>query len=409
MAVLRCPIPSSVSDYVTVTSWERIDGFMITPSIANGKYGMLQNGDLYLQDTSDHESSFSFRCHTENSITREKKVSTNYSRIIVTEPHHGQPPRIMQRSSIVTVPIGQKTTLSCVAQGYPVPMYRWHKLVGNQPVSLQVSSSARQDGGVLIFHKVLATDSGRYVCHVSNTMGEDSVQTELIVEEPLRVSISPRELQMDVGRTATFNCNISGSPVGSVVWRKDLRPLSTNPRVIYPTSYVIQMRQLKRQDSGMYQCFVYRDSYSVQASARLVIGDLAPKLKSAFSEKTVRPGSYISLSCVTTGNPEPHVRWTLDGIWPLSTRPGILVTSYLSGESTVTSYVNFTSIDIIDSGVYACEALNDAGRVYHSRRLNVFGPVFVRPLENLTALAGASFTVMCPFGGYPFDSISWKR
>lgn len=45
---------------------------------------MLENGDLYLQDITDHANLLSFRCHTENSVTREKKVSTNYSRIIVT-------------------------------------------------------------------------------------------------------------------------------------------------------------------------------------------------------------------------------------------------------------------------------------------------------------------------------------
>ena len=139
------------------------------------------------------------------------------------------------------------------------------------------------------------------------------------------------------------------------------------------------------------------------------ISDLAPKLKSTFSEKTVRPGSYVSLACVATGNPEPHIQWTLDSIWPLSTRPGILVSSYLSAESTVTSYVNLTSVDIIDSGVYGCEAVNEAGRASHMRRLNVFGPVFVRPLENVTAVAGATFYMMCPFGGFPFDAITWKR
>ncbi|GBM09509.1 Down syndrome cell adhesion molecule-like protein Dscam2 [Araneus ventricosus] len=214
---------------------------------------------------------------------------------------------------------------------------------------------------------------------------------------------------MDVGRTATFNCNVSGNPVGSVVWKKNMRLLSANPRVVFPTKYVVQMRQLKRSDSGMYQCFVSRDLYSAQASARLVIGDLAPKFKTVFAEKTIRPGSYASLACVATGNPDPHIQWKLDGIWPISTRPGILVSSYLSGESVVTSYVNFSSIDILDSGVYTCEAINDAGRISHSRRLNVFGPLFVRPLDNLTALAGASFSVICPFGGYPFETITWKR
>lgn len=36
MAVLRCPIPSFVQDYVKVTSWERVDGFLITPGIISG-------------------------------------------------------------------------------------------------------------------------------------------------------------------------------------------------------------------------------------------------------------------------------------------------------------------------------------------------------------------------------------
>lgn len=52
-----------------------------------GKYGMLENGDLYFRDVTERDSTFSFRCHTENLITREKKVSLNYSKIIVTGNH----------------------------------------------------------------------------------------------------------------------------------------------------------------------------------------------------------------------------------------------------------------------------------------------------------------------------------
>lgn len=111
-----------------------------------------------------------------------KCLSSIILNFFFAEPHHSQPPRIMQRSSIVTVPTGSKAVLSCIAQGHPAPLYRWHKVVGNQPVSLPMTSSARQDQGVLVFHKTSVTDSGRYACHVSNTMGEDSVQTELIVE-----------------------------------------------------------------------------------------------------------------------------------------------------------------------------------------------------------------------------------
>ncbi|KAG8198710.1 hypothetical protein JTE90_023480 [Oedothorax gibbosus] len=409
MAVLRCPVPSFVSDYVRVTSWERVDGFLITPGIISGKYGMLENGDLYFRDSSERDAAYSFRCHTENLITREKKVSTNYSKIIVTEPHHNQPPRITRRSTRIRATAGHRTTLTCVAQGHPTPIYKWTRSIAGQRSMADLDSSIRQEGGVLIFTKVGRSDAGRYSCHASNSVGEDRADMELIVEEPLRVSIAPQELQLDVGRSALFNCSVEGYPVGNVVWKKDTKFITSNSRVQFPTPTSLQLRQLKRQDSGMYQCFVHRDSGSSQAAARLVIGDLAAQFKLAFPEKTVRPGSFVSLICIATGNPAPQVKWTLDDIWTLSTRPGVLVSTYLSNGGDVISYVNITSADVTDSGVYTCTAFNEAGKATHSRRLNVFGSLFIRPLNNLTALAGGTFRVMCPFGGYPFDSIVWKR
>ncbi|GIY69686.1 down syndrome cell adhesion molecule-like protein Dscam2 [Caerostris darwini] len=140
-----------------------------------------------------------------------------------------------------------------------------------------------------------------------------------------------------------------------------------------------------------------------------IIPDLSPSMKLTFPEKTVRPGRYISLTCIASGHPEPLIRWTLDGIWPLSTRHGVLISSYQTSNGDVVSSVNFTSVGVSDSGVYTCEASNDAGSISYSKRLNVFGPLFIRTINNLTALAGETFMTMCPFGGYPFDSIAWKR
>ncbi|GFV93090.1 down syndrome cell adhesion molecule-like protein Dscam2 [Trichonephila clavipes] len=91
--------------------------------------------------------------------------------------------------------------------------------------------------------------------------------------KPIRVSIFPAELQLDVGKTANFNCSIHGTPVGSVTWKKDMRLLSANQRAMFPTPTSLQVRQVKRQDSGMYQCFVNRDEFSAQASSRLLIGE----------------------------------------------------------------------------------------------------------------------------------------
>ncbi|XP_042906000.1 cell adhesion molecule Dscam1 [Parasteatoda tepidariorum] len=408
-AILRCPIPSYVNDYVRVRSWERMDGFIITPALINAKYGMLESGDLYVKDTTDHDGSYSFRCHTENRITKEKKVSKNYSKLVITEPHHSQPPRITLKYNRVSVAVGQRATLPCIAQGFPAPSYRWYRSeTGLKPLpdhTLPVS----QEGGILVFHKVTSTDSGRYVCHVTNVIGEDKADTELIVAEALRVSVSPPELRLEIGKTATFNCSVSGSPHGIVSWKKDMRTINMNPRVSSPNPFLLQIRQIKRQDQGMYQCFVHRDIYSSQASSQLIIGDLKPTIRTAFPEKTVRSGRFVSLTCEATGHPQPTIRWTLDGIWPLSTSAGVQINTYQTLNGDVISSINFTSVDLTDSGIYTCQARNDAGESSYSNRLNVFGPVFIRSIGNMTAISGETFKVNCPFGGYPYESIAWRK
>ncbi|XP_054712617.1 cell adhesion molecule DSCAM-like [Uloborus diversus] len=409
MAVLRCPVPSFVSDYVQVSAWERMDGFFITPGIISAKYGMLESGDLYIRDTSEHDGSYSFRCHTENVVTKEKKVSMNYSKIIVTEPHHNQPPRVTKRLNRISVPQGQRATLPCIAQGYPVPTYRWYRDQGDQRPLPDHTISVSQEAGVLIFHKVLPSDSGRYMCHVANVMGEEKVDIELIVEEPYKVSITPPELRLEVGKTATLNCSVIGNPVGTVLWRKDMVLLQSSSRISFPHPFLLQVREIRRQDAGIYQCFVQRELHSAQASARIIIGDLSPSFKQTFPEKTVRPGTYVSLTCIASGHPEPLFRWTLDGIWTLSTRHGVLISSYQTSNGDVASSINFTAVEITNSGVYSCEASNDAGLIDYSNRLNVFGHVFIRNINNLTAINGEKFSVICPFGGYPYESITWKK
>ncbi|GBM69793.1 Down syndrome cell adhesion molecule-like protein Dscam2 [Araneus ventricosus] len=189
-----------------------------------------------------------------------------------TKPHHNQPPRIIRRSSRVKATNGHRATLTCIAQGYPVPAYRWHRSAGGQRILSDLDASVRQEGGVLIFNKVSRGDAGRYSCHVSNAVGEDRADMELLVEEPLRVNLSPQELKLDVGKSALFNCSVEGHPIGNVVWKKDTRFIASNSRVQFPTPTSLQLRQLKRQDSGMYQCFVHRESLSSQAAARLIIG-----------------------------------------------------------------------------------------------------------------------------------------
>lgn len=60
------------------------------------------------------------------------QVSTYPGRIIVTEPKGYVQPRInVEKHSLRHVVLNGQTTLPCIAQGHPVPSYRWRKTLLN--------------------------------------------------------------------------------------------------------------------------------------------------------------------------------------------------------------------------------------------------------------------------------------
>lgn len=100
----------------------------------------------------------------------------------IEETHHSQPPRITRRINRVTFQAGNRATVACIAQGYPVPNYRWRRHLADEMTVSGIGSSIRQESGILTFEKVSVLNSGKYTCYVSNTMGDDKMDVEIVVE-----------------------------------------------------------------------------------------------------------------------------------------------------------------------------------------------------------------------------------
>ncbi len=83
---------------------------------------------------------------------------------------------------------------------------------------------------------------------------------------PLSASIEPQVQTVDYGRPATLTCNAEGNPIKSIGWMKDGVVLNQH------TESVLRIDQVRRDDKGMYQCFVRNDQESAQASAELKLG-----------------------------------------------------------------------------------------------------------------------------------------
>ncbi|XP_020284801.1 Down syndrome cell adhesion molecule-like protein Dscam2 isoform X29 [Pseudomyrmex gracilis] len=407
-AILKCTIPSFVAEFVSVESWVGSDGSTFRPSTDyDGKYLVLPSGELHIRDVGPEDGYKTYQCRTKHRLTGETRLSATKGRLVITEPVGSVRPKFptMDNSRGFISKQEDALTLLCPAQGFPVPSHRWYKFIEGtsrrQPV--QLNERVRQVSGTLIIREARVEDSGKYLCIVNNSVGGESVETVLTVTAPLIAEIEPSVQTIDFGRPATFTCTVQGNPIKTISWLKDGKPLGLEDRVL-------RIESVKKEDKGMYQCFVRNDQESAQATAELKLGGRfePPQIRQAFTEETLQPGPSMFLKCVASGNPTPEISWELDGK-RLSNTERLQVGQYVTVNGDVVSHLNISSIHTNDGGQYKCIAASKVGSAEHSARLNVFGLPFIRHMDKKAIVAGETLRVTCPVAGYPIDTIVWER
>nr|XP_034174400.1 Down syndrome cell adhesion molecule-like protein Dscam2 isoform X19 [Osmia lignaria] len=410
-AIMKCKIPSFVSEFVHVDQWVADDGTVYTTGDDyDGKYLVLPSGELHIRDVGPEDGYKTYQCRTKHRLTGETRLSATKGRLVITEPVASTRPKFpMTENSrtLTTYTVGrdQPLTLPCPAQAFPVPAFRWYKFIEGssrrQPV--QLNDRVRQVSGTLIIREARVEDSGKYLCIVNNSVGGESVETVLTVTAPLAAEIEPSTQTIDFGRPATFTCNVRGNPIKTISWLKDGKPLGLEEPVL-------RIESVKKEDKGMYQCFVRNDQESAQATAELKLGGRfePPQIRQAFAEETLQPGPSMFLKCVASGNPTPEITWELDGK-RLSNTERLQVGQYVTVNGDVVSHLNISSIHTNDGGLYKCIAASKVGSAEHSARLNVYGLPFIRHMDKKAIVAGETLRVTCPVAGYPIESIVWER
>ncbi|XP_061930197.1 cell adhesion molecule Dscam2 isoform X46 [Apis cerana] len=407
-AILKCVVPSFVADFVKVLSWHTDQGEEFVPGDDyDGKYLVLPSGELHIRDVGPEDGYKTYQCRTKHRLTGETRLSATKGRLVITEPVGFAKPKFstIDKSRTFEARQGQGVTLQCPAQAYPVPIFKWYKFIEGssrrQPV--QLNERVRQVSGTLIIREARVEDSGKYLCIVNNSVGGESVETVLTVTAPLGAEIEPSTQTIDFGRPATFTCNVRGNPIKTISWLKDGKPLGLEEAVL-------RIESVKKEDKGMYQCFVRNDQESAQATAELKLGGRfePPQIRQAFAEETLQPGPSMFLKCVASGNPTPEITWELDGK-RLSNTERLQVGQYVTVNGDVVSHLNISSTHTNDGGLYKCIAASKVGSAEHSARLNVYGLPFIRHMDKKAIVAGETLRVTCPVAGYPIESIVWER
>ncbi|CAH0714434.1 unnamed protein product, partial [Brenthis ino] len=163
-AILKCHIPSFVSEYVTVVSWIVSEGaeeveinLDSNHNLDEGKYLVLPSGELHIRDVGPEDGYKSYQCRTKHRLTGETRLSATKGRLVITaddepqklpalpiylyagkileingilrdfsEPIGRVPPKFSttQVGAMYIAKLDATYSLQCPAQAFPVPVFR---------------------------------------------------------------------------------------------------------------------------------------------------------------------------------------------------------------------------------------------------------------------------------------------
>ncbi|WAR05588.1 DSCAM-like protein [Mya arenaria] len=344
--------------------------------VLGGRFSMTPEGELHVRDVRDTDGYTDFRCTATSSVADIERSSPPAKLVIHDPPAGGKSPSIEAYPTQSEAVMGSTVQLACVADGWPLPTYRWSR-----------------DG-----HSLNVSDP-RY-----SQFGGD-----LVIKAPLSAAIIPGHQVQDSGETAVFNCTISGFPLESVMWYRNGRLLDADERLVFRSQTVLEVRGVGRKDQGMYQCFASGGHTETQAAGQLMLGDARPTILDGYGNQLFKQqGDRASIRCVASGNPTPEVTWLLDG-QSLKERSHVSVGNFLGQSGDVYSYVNISHVTLLEGGDYRCVATNRLGLADHVSRLNVYGEPYIREMANITATANERLKIKCYVTGYPIAAVSWYR
>ncbi|XP_073491467.1 receptor-type tyrosine-protein phosphatase delta isoform X25 [Aquarana catesbeiana] len=236
------------------------------------------------------------------------------------------PPRFTRSPVDQTGVSGGVASFICQATGDPRPKIVWNKKgkkVSNQ--RFEVIEFDDGSGSVLRIQPLRTPrDEAIYECVASNSVGEVSVTTRLIVlrEDQIprgfpTIDMGPQLKVVERTRTATMLCAASGNPDPEITWFKDYLPVDTsnsNGRIKQLRSGALQIEQSEESDQGKYECVATNSAgtrYSAPANLYVRVRRIAPRFSIPPTNHEIMPGGSVNITCVAVGSPMPYVKWML--------------------------------------------------------------------------------------------------
>ncbi|KAH7642831.1 cell adhesion molecule-like protein 12 [Dermatophagoides farinae] len=288
----------------------------------------IQNGDEYSLLTFKNVAitdSDKWTCRARNAYASDNSTIE----IIVNVP-----PKWIHEPKNVQVILGRSLTINCQAEGYPKPKIVWKKamttistsnVINNELINtnnfdqqLQQQHKTNNDfrdilssyryqvfsNGSLYLQETEITDTGLYMCQISNGIGTDlSKVIQIQVQQPPHVEQKFITETVIKGQTAILQCRSDGDPILMAEWKRDMQSIQL-PQQQSNQHYVIKEDQSQsrtsiisyleildtnRLDSALFTCTISNPYGTDICNIQLIVQEVPePPRDVAVSEITSR-------------------------------------------------------------------------------------------------------------------------
>nr|DBA18217.1 TPA: hypothetical protein GDO54_016492 [Pyxicephalus adspersus] len=272
--------------------------------------------------------------------------------------------------------------LSCEATGNPVPQITWLK--DGQPLQEDTHHHIKDGGQRFQIINATETDTGRYVCIVSNLAGDKSRSFSLaVMVSPIisgaKSKESPENVNVILYSSVSLSCEVHSHPAATISWYKDGQQIHS------------------------------KDNIRILPAPPQIVKDKLGATGYLSNQVKAKLGTNISLECNVKAFPEATVRWYKDG--------QVLT---INGNKL---YVDKTELS--DTGRYTCVASNVAGEdeldfdviiqvppnfpKLSSLLLNSDSSITERSGETKDVIINNPFTLYCETNAIPPPTIKWYK
>ncbi|XP_072634432.1 hemicentin-2 isoform X2 [Canis lupus baileyi] len=348
-------------------------------------------GTLIIQGVAPEDAG-NYSCQAVNEVGTDEETVTLY---------YTDPPTASAVNAVVLAAVGEEAVLLCEVSGVPLPRVIWYR--GGLEMILAPEGSS---SGTLRIPAARERDAGIYTCRAVNEMGEASAEIRLEVGHAPQLTELPRDVTVELGRSALLACRALGRPPPIVTWRRgDGQPLGPRrgSRTGQPDSGVLFFESVVPEDQASYVCEAQNVFGKVWAEAWLVVtGHAPPQIASSASTVRVLEGQPVSLPCIIlAGRPLPERRWLKAGL-PLP--PGSQHSIRADGSLHLDRALQE------DAGWYSCVVTNTAGSQHRDVELVVQVPPRIQPTAtHHVTNEGVPASLPCMALGVPTPTITWTK